>query len=160
MNAVHSLSLHSPVGDLTLFEDAGDLVALEWGWGSVQTPTTLLQRAVAFLHTYFDGRHDVMTLPLRPQGTPFQLRVWQALCSIPYGKTTTYGQLATSLGSHARAVGAAVGANPLPILIPCHRVVGGDGRLIGYSGDGGVATKAFLLRLEGAAITAQSALPL
>jgi methylated-DNA-[protein]-cysteine S-methyltransferase len=156
-----SLSLHSPVGDLTLFDEDGALVALEWGWGSVQEPTPLLEKTKAFLHNYFDGQAaDVMTLPMEPPGTPFQRRVWQTLCEIPYGKTVTYGEIAARLGSHARAIGTAVGANPIPILIPCHRVVGGDGALIGYSGEGGVQTKAFLLRLEGAAVTAQRQLPL
>lgn len=155
-----SLSLHSPVGDLTLFDQDGALVALEWGWGSVQEPTPLLEKAVTFLHDYFDGQTDVMTLPLKPHGTEFQRRVWQAVSLIPYGKTVTYGEIAARLGSHARAVGAAVGRNPLPLLIPCHRMVGGDGALIGYSGGSGVDTKAFLLQMEGAAVTAQTQLPL
>ena len=88
-------------------------------------------------------------LPMQPAGTAFQRRVWQAMLDIPYGHTRTYGELTESAGGVARAVGVACGANPIPILIPCHRVVAQNG-LGGYSGDGGVETKVALLRLEGA----------
>ena len=76
--------------------------------------------------------------------------MWRALCTIPYGKTVTYGDLARMVGSHPRAIGGAVGANPLPIVVPCHRVVGAHGNFGGYSGAGGLDTKRFLLELEGA----------
>ncbi len=146
------LSLHSPVGDLTLIEEAGAIVALEWGWaGGEQTATPVLARARALLDDYFDGKPvDFSVLPLHPAGTTFQQRVWQALSRIPYGRLVSYGELAASLGSSPRAVGGACGANPIPLLIPCHRVVAADGRLGGYSGDGGFETKANLIALEGA----------
>jgi methylated-DNA-[protein]-cysteine S-methyltransferase len=144
------LSLHSPVGDLTLSEDDGAIVALDWGWGAAQTPTPLLQEAKRQLERYFDGALTAFDLPLRPHGTAFRHRVWTAMGRIPYGATRSYGQLAAEVGGPARAVGGACGANPIPILIPCHRVLAAHGSLGGYSGEGGVETKAFLLRLEGA----------
>lgn len=142
------LSLESPLGPLTLSEQDGAIVALDWGWGRDQAPTPLLERARDQLDAYFDGESCGFELPFRPHGTPFQHRVWQAMQAIPYGQTQTYGELAQRLGGIARAVGLACGANPIPILIPCHRVVAQAG-LGGYSGDGGVETKVALLRLEG-----------
>jgi len=101
---------------------------------------------------YFNGRLARFTCPVDLIGTPFQIRVWKELARIPYGTTITYGHLAKRVGvpKGFQAVGRAVGANPLPIIIPCHRVVGSDGSLVGYSA--GVKTKEFLLRLEGALI--------
>lgn len=144
------LSLHSPVGDLTLHEEGGALVALDWGWVPDQTPTPLLTRARDQLNAYFDGDLKNFDLPLRPTGTDFQREVWKELLKLRYGTKMTYGAIAAELGSHARAVGAACGLNPLPIIIPCHRVTAADGALTGYSGEGGIETKAALLRLEGA----------
>jgi methylated-DNA-[protein]-cysteine S-methyltransferase len=146
---VPQLSLHSPVGDLTVSEEAGSIVALDWGWGRDQTATPLLERARAQLFAYFDG--DLpgcgFDLPLMPAGTPYRLRVWAALCAIPSGETRAYGAIAAAVGGSARAVGGANRANPIPILIPCHRVVASDG-LGGYSGGEGLATKVWLLDLE------------
>jgi methylated-DNA-[protein]-cysteine S-methyltransferase len=144
------LSLHSPVGDLTISEDDGAIVSVDWGWGAIQTQTPLLLAARDQINAYFDGETTPFALALRPHGTAFQQKVWQAMCAIPYGETLTYGDIAKTLGSAARAVGGACGRNPLPILIPCHRVVGAGGNLGGYSGDGGLETKTALLRLEGA----------
>jgi methylated-DNA-[protein]-cysteine S-methyltransferase len=100
------------------------------------------------LAAYFAGALQDFELPLRPQGTPFQLKVWQALQLLPYGTTSSYGELAASLGcpGAARAVGGANHNNPLPVVIPCHRVVGADGKLGGYAG--GVRCKRFLLDHE------------
>ena len=100
------------------------------------------------LQTYFDGQLQRFDLPLQPAGTPFQGAVWQALARVPYGRTITYGELAALLGKPraARAVGAALGRNPLPIIVPCHRVVGSDGSLTGFAG--GVDIKRSLLALE------------
>jgi methylated-DNA-[protein]-cysteine S-methyltransferase len=108
------------------------------------------------LDEYFAGSRTVFNLPLAPAGTPFQRRVWNQLARIPWGTTVTYGQLAVRSGhpGAARAVGAAVGRNPISIVVPCHRVVGADGRLTGYAG--GVDRKATLLALEGAPSTAAS----
>ncbi len=141
------LSLHSPFGDLTVSEENGAIVAVDWGWGRDQTETPLLLRARAELFDYFDGARRDFDLPLAPAGSPFRTRVWAALRVIPYGETRTYGDLAAALGSAARAIGQANGANPIPILIPCHRVVAGNG-LGGYSGGEGAATKRALLALE------------
>jgi methylated-DNA-[protein]-cysteine S-methyltransferase len=103
------------------------------------------------LMEYFRGARRTFELPLAPEGTSFQLRVWRALCVIPYGETLSYGELARRLGSvnGARAVGLANGANPLPIVVPCHRVIGSDGTLTGFGG--GLHIKRSLLALEGAA---------
>jgi len=145
------LSLHSPVGDLSLSEEDGALVALDWGWGRDQTPTPLLKEAVRQLNAYFDGKLTGFDLPLAPFGTAFQKRVWQQMRKIPYGKTRTYGALAEKLKSGARPVGTACGRNTIPIIIPCHRVIG-TATLGGYSGAGGLDTKVALLRLEGVEI--------
>lgn len=146
-------SLHSPVGDLTLFEDDGALVALDWGWVEEQGETPLLAEARRQLDAYFAGDRTDFDLPLSPVGgTAFQNRVWQIMRAIPYGAVRTYGELAAELSSSARAIGGACGRNPLPILIPCHRVVGRNGALGGYSGMEGTDTKKRLLMLEGAAL--------
>jgi methylated-DNA-[protein]-cysteine S-methyltransferase len=102
----------------------------------------------AQLAEYFDGKRRVFELPLAPEGTPFQLRVWNALLEIPYGETISYGELAARIGdrSASRAVGLANGSNPLPIVIPCHRVIGSNGKLTGYGG--GLPIKQQLLTLE------------
>jgi methylated-DNA-[protein]-cysteine S-methyltransferase len=106
------------------------------------------------LDEYFDGSRTTFDLELAPAGTPFQRRVWDELTRIPAGRTATYGEIAGRAGrpGAARAVGAAVGRNPISIVVPCHRVVGADGSLTGYAG--GVARKAFLLDLEGAPVAA------
>ena len=108
-------------------------------------------RALAQLTEYFRGARREFELPLAPEGTPFQLAVWQALRAIPYGETVSYGELAqrVALPGGARAVGMANGANPLPIIVPCHRVIGADGSLTGFGG--GLDIKRALLSLEGAA---------
>ena len=112
-----------------------------------ETPALLMARD--WLDAYFAGeRPDIGRVPLDPAGTDFQRRVWQALTGIPYGETFSYGDLARRLGSSARAVGAAVGRNPISILIPCHRVLGKTGGLTGYAG--GLERKVALLTLEGA----------
>lgn len=144
------LSMHSPVGDLTVSEDEGAVVSVDWGWGAVQTETPLLLEARRQLERYFDGDLKQFDLPIRPYGTRFKKQVWDAMMRIPYGCTETYGKIASAVGAPARAVGGACGANPIPIIIPCHRVLAAGGGMGGYSGEGGVETKVFLLRLEGA----------
>ncbi|TAK98226.1 MAG: methylated-DNA--[protein]-cysteine S-methyltransferase [Rhodospirillaceae bacterium] len=146
------LSLHTPVGDLTISAEDERIVAVDWGWGRDQAPTKILREAKKQLEAYFDGKLKRFDLPLAPAGTLFQQQVWRAMCDIPYGGTATYGALAARLHSSARSVGTACGRNPLPILIPCHRVVAAGNRLGGYSGDGGMKTKTALLRLEGSEI--------
>lgn len=114
---------------------------------------TLFEQAHTEMREYFAGKRQVFDIPLRPQGTAFQQKVWQALLQIPYGKLVSYGDIARDAGlssGHGRAVGTAVGRNPLTIIIPCHRVVSGSGTLTGYSG--GLDRKLALLQLEGFAL--------
>jgi methylated-DNA-[protein]-cysteine S-methyltransferase len=142
------LSIHSPIGDLSVSEQAGEIVSLDWGWGAIQNQTPLLLRAKEQLDEYFDRKRTKFTLPLDPPGTEFQCRVWEKMIRIPYGRTISYGDLAADLGTSSRPVGQACARNPIPIIIPCHRVVAQSGRLGGYSGDGGRQTKRALLNLE------------
>ncbi|MGE5539754.1 MAG: methylated-DNA--[protein]-cysteine S-methyltransferase [Gemmatimonas sp.] len=145
-----SITVSTPLGTLAITERDGALVAIDWHAppASQRRSTVLLQRAKSQLERYFAGALTQFALPCAPAGTAFQQRVWAALCRIPYGETITYGELARRVGSAPRAVGAACGANPLPIVIPCHRVVARNGALHGYSGMGGLDTKARLLALE------------
>jgi methylated-DNA-[protein]-cysteine S-methyltransferase len=148
------MTLHrfkTELGTLVVVEEGGALVRLEWVKGApTQASSPLLKEAEKQLKAYFAGRLTAFTLPLALEGTPFQKRVWKAMNAIPYGKTRTYGELARQLKSSPRAVGGACGANPIPVIVPCHRVTGAQGQLTGYSGAGGVETKAWLLRHEGA----------
>lgn len=145
----------SPLGPLVVTEENGAIVALNWGRESagtaMSTPTPLLQRATDQVLAYCQGARQAFDVPLAPPGTPFQRRVWAALCGIPFGVLCSYGALATALGTAPRAIGGACARNPIAILIPCHRVIGADGRLGGYSGDRGLETKRRLLTLEGGA---------
>ena len=113
--------------------------------------TPLLRQTQKQLSEYFSGRRHEFDLPLAAHGTPFQRSVWNELATIPYGATSTYGSIARAVGQPqaARAVGGAIGANPLALVIPCHRVLAGDRRLTGFSGGDGVPTKVALLTLEG-----------
>ena len=144
-----SLSIPSPVGQLTIEEDGERIVAIRWGDSPGGNGSPLLDEAARQLAAYFDGRLKEFDLPLAPAGTAFEGRVWAAMQAIPYGKTRFYGDLASATGSAPRAVGRACGKNPIPIVIPCHRVLAKAG-LGGYSGDGGLSTKQRLLALEGA----------
>jgi methylated-DNA-[protein]-cysteine S-methyltransferase len=140
------LSLHSPIGDLAISEEAGEIVSVEWGWGRDQDETPLLTRARRALLDYFDGA-PLAAVPLAPAGTVYRKKVWTALCAIPAGQTRTYIDIARVAGGSARSVGGANSKNPIPIFIPCHRVVAVGG-LGGYSGGDGLATKVRLLELE------------
>ena len=108
----------------------------------------VLDKAERQLAEYFKGERQEFDLPLKLEGTDFRQQVWRALCDIPYGETRTYGQLATKLRSAPRAVGGACGANPIAIVVPCHRVVGSGGALVGFSGGDGCDTKRILLAHE------------
>ncbi|MFW5418101.1 methylated-DNA--[protein]-cysteine S-methyltransferase [Nocardiopsis sp. CNT-189] len=145
--------LDSPVGPLTLVAQDGALIRLllEERPGAPGGPAdaAVLAEAARQLREYFGGRRTGFDLPLRPSGTAFQRQVWAELAAVPYGGTVTYGELAERIGrgpSSARAVGSANGANPIAVVIPCHRVVGADGGLTGY--EWGVDRKRFLLDLE------------
>ncbi len=105
------------------------------------------------LDAYFAGELTSFDLPVAPAGTPHQQKVWRAMQMIPFGGYATYGDLAASVESSARAVGTACGRNPIPIIIPCHRVLAAGGKIGGYSGSGGTATKRYLLSLEGVDLT-------
>jgi methylated-DNA-[protein]-cysteine S-methyltransferase len=147
------LTLHTPLGELTVFETDGAIVALEFGRAQAPAglppPSALLREAAAQLQDYFDGQRTAFDLPLAPQGTPFRRQVWDALRRIPPGETRSYIDIAREIGCRSpRAIGQANGSNPIPILIPCHRVVAADGSLGGYSGGEGPATKRYLLALE------------
>jgi methylated-DNA-[protein]-cysteine S-methyltransferase len=146
----------TPIGALLLAGDDDFLKRVGFPQGSGrripqpdwQENKTPFQQTIRQLAAYFAGELSEFDLPLAPQGTPFQLAVWQALRQIPYGTTTSYGALAKAIGKPqaVRAVGAANGANPIPIIIPCHRVIGSNGKLTGFGG--GLETKARLLKLE------------
>jgi methylated-DNA-[protein]-cysteine S-methyltransferase len=142
-----SLSMPSPVGQLTIEDEDGAIVAISWG-GPAGAGSPLLGEAARQLALYFVGKLREFDLPLRPRGSPFEARVWAAMQEIPYGGTRSYGELAAAIGSAPRAVGGACGKNPIPIVIPCHRVLAKTG-IGGYSGAGGLATKERLLALEG-----------
>lgn len=151
----------SPLGGVTLSSDGEALTGL-WFDGQRHFASTLppehgegedmvLAEATEWLDEYFAGREPDFTPPLRLKGTAFQRAVWELLRTVPYGTTTSYGELAAKLGNaSARAVGGAVGRNPVSLIVPCHRVLGRDGRLTGYAG--GVDKKRWLLKLEGAEV--------
>ena len=151
----------SPLGELTLVAEGGALVAClmalpdrdpsDQSLGDpvdLESADPVLRDAVAQLGEYFAGERTEFSLPLAPQGDEFQQKVWALLCEIPYGQTRSYGQLARVLGdvNLSQAVGWANGRNPISIIVPCHRVIGADGSLVGYAG--GLDRKRFLLSLE------------
>lgn len=144
-----ALAINTPIGPLTVFEEDGAIVAVDWGWPPESEETPLLLKARDQLEAYFEGKLKQFDLPLAPHGTPFQLKVWQALSAIPFGQVKTYGELAAELGTAPRALGGACGRNPLPVIVPCHRVLASNRSLGGYSGMDGVETKRLLLTLEG-----------
>ena len=142
----------SPLGEIAIAEEEGTLVHLDFAEalpaGCVQGTNALLEQAAGQLDQYFAGALTAFDVPLRLKGTDFQRRVWQALLDIPYGETHTYGQIAAQVGAPkaARAVGGANHVNPISIIVPCHRVIGAEGRMVGYGG--GLWRKEALLQLE------------
>jgi len=155
---MYQLTMTSPIGRLTLLSDGDRLTHIlfpgeestEADGAEAGPDLPVLAAARDQLAEYFDGTRRTFDLPLEPGGTEFQRSVWRLLLGIPFGKTTTYGQLAGKLGNPKanRAVGAANGRNPLPIVVPCHRVIGSDGKLTGFGG--GLPVKQWLLEHEGA----------
>lgn len=142
----------SPIGRIIIIENGSAITDLYFsdsaGAGGTFEKTALLEEAAVQLNEYFAGERRVFDLPVELKGTAFQLRVWQALQNIPYGQTRSYGQIARVLGNEkaCRAVGMANNRNPVSIIIPCHRVIGFNGKLVGYGG--GLDKKAYLLELE------------
>ena len=143
------ISVPSPLGPLVVEEAGGRLVRVTWSRAEPEGGSDLLDRAAAQLAEYFAGVRRAFDLPLR-LSSALTGDVQRAMLAIPFGETTTYGAIAKRLGVPAQAVGQACGANPLPIIVPCHRVLGASG-LGGFSAAGGVETKVWLLRHEGAA---------
>ena len=143
------LSITSPFGPITLIEENGFLVKLEWNKQSNETSNSLLNEASNQLKAYFSGNLKVFNLPLNPIGTLHQVKTWKIINEIKYGDYLTYGEIANNIKSSPRAVGNACGKNPLPIIIPCHRVLTKKLDINGYSGKGGAKTKKYLLNLEG-----------
>lgn len=141
-------TLITPLGPLTLWEEAGAIIALTWDNKSQQSATFLLHAATTQIREYFAGERQRFDLPLNPYGTDFQRSVWRIIEGIPYGWTRRYGDIADHLKTAPRAVGRACSANPIPILIPCHRVVGKGSVLGGYSCGNGISSKRCLLKLE------------
>jgi len=158
--STHAVTIDSPVGALELRADDDALVTIAFTTAQPDADgvaanrqaeldvNPVLAKTIEQLREYFAGERTTFDLPLRTGGTPFQRKVWEALAEIPYGETWTYAELARRIGSPTavRAVGAANGQNPLPIVLPCHRVIGSNGKLVGYGG--GMDRKRFLLELE------------
>lgn len=141
----------TPVGKLCIGEEDDSITRVTWSkvpQEYIQEETELILNCKIQLEEYFAGNRKQFDLPLAPKGTDFQKRVWKALTDIPYGETRTYGEIAAAVGSPkaARAVGMANNKNPIGIIVPCHRVVGADGKLVGYAG--GMEKKEWLLNLE------------
>jgi methylated-DNA-[protein]-cysteine S-methyltransferase len=154
--AMSYAKIESPLGPLLLVANEAGLRRIDFvngrhratadpSWTENAKP---LKETVRQLNAYFAGKLEQFELPLAPQGTGFQLEVWRRLCEIPFGETVTYGEVAKRIGNPkaSRAVGLANGSNPIPIIIPCHRVIGSNGRLTGYGG--GLPIKEKLLALE------------
>ncbi len=139
----------SPVGPLSVEERGGAIVAVRWKKARREEPTPLLEEAARQVRAYFARERRDFDLPLAPEGSAFEQQVWAAMQRIPYGETRSYGEIARETGGMPQEVGSACGSNPLPIIIPCHRVLAGGGKLGGYSGKGGLETKTALLVLEG-----------
>ena len=156
MNICHTY-MDTPVGTILLAGSGGSLMALKFPDGAGPVPPEenwerddgLFREIKIQLRSYFNGGLRSFEIPLAPDGTPFQLKVWEALRGIPYGETISYRELSVRIGhpTAVRAVGGANGRNPIPVIIPCHRVIGSDGSLAGFSG--GIGIKKMLLNIEG-----------
>lgn len=166
MSEICRTRMESPLGPLVLAADETGLCRIMFTYGEQESVTTEnedagpLQEPIRQLRAYFAGKLEKFDLALSLAGTPFQLDVWRRLCEIPYGETISYGELARRIGNSkaARAVGLANGSNPIPIVIPCHRVIGSNGKLTGYGG--GLPIKEKLLGLERRAATGDSEMSL
>ncbi|HEY4152606.1 MAG TPA: methylated-DNA--[protein]-cysteine S-methyltransferase [Pseudolysinimonas sp.] len=157
---VHLRRLDSPIGRIEIVGNGEAIVSLAierdgtLPWDGVpEQGDAVLDRAVEQLEEYFAGHRRDFDLPLSLAGTAFQLAVWEQIAALDFGEVVSYGELGLGTGraTAGRAVGGAVGANPIPIIVPCHRVLGSDGRITGYSGGDGIPTKSWLLQHEGIA---------
>ena len=144
--------IHTKLGNIAIVEENNKIITIEINKKieeeMAQKETPLLKETEKQLLEYLEGRRKTFTVPLNPKGTKFMKQVWTALQEIPYGEVRTYGQIAQTVGKPkaARAVGMANHINPIPIIIPCHRVIGSNGKLVGYAL--GMEMKEFLLKLE------------
>ncbi len=149
-----SLTIDTPTGPMTITQDGDAITRVEWGGPEAFDDTQLLRRAKVQIGEYFDGTRTEFDLPLRILGSDFQRAVCDAMSAIPFGETVIYGDIAKQVNAPAQAIGQACGGNPIPLIIPCHRVLGASG-LGGFSGGGGglngIELKVQLLRHEGAA---------
>ena len=147
---IYRFTYDTVLGSVTFVEEDGALLAITTHrpYEGIEHETALIKEANRQLSEYLKGERQMFYLPLNPRGTDFQKRVWRALCDIPYGETRSYKQIAEAIGNPkaVRAVGMANNRNPITIVVPCHRVIGADGKLVGYGG--GLEMKEFLLRLE------------
>ena len=145
---IYTTGYQSPLGLMIIIADDEALLSLEFGYTEERQQNATLDRVRKELDEYWAGSRSVFSVPLNAVGTPFQQKVWQALLTIPYGQTRSYGQIAAQIGNPkaSRAVGMANNRNPISIIIPCHRVIGSDGSLVGYGG--GLEKKAWLLDFE------------
>lgn len=148
-----TLSVESPVGNINIYASAGKVCYLTMGEPPIPKIGTdaVLDIAAKQLREYFAGTSKELTFPVIAEGTEFQKAVWKQIAKVPFGKTVSYAQIANAIGKPlaSRAVGGAVGANPVPLVIGCHRVMGASGRITGYSGGDGIPTKRWLLKHEG-----------
>ena len=145
---ITSLSFSTSVGWITLFEKSKKIISLEWGKVKLQTESHLLKAAKVEIIEYFNKERKKFSMPLNPTGTNYQQTVWAIIEKIPYGETRTYGEIANQTNSAPRPIGGACSKNPIPIIIPCHRVMGTKNKLTGFSGGFGVQTKQSLIKLE------------
>jgi methylated-DNA-[protein]-cysteine S-methyltransferase len=149
----HLFFYQTPIGEIAIAEENDVITRLCFQSKDILKDMTIhetkiLKEAGKQLKEYMEGKRKEFTLPLAPVGTEFMIRVWKSLCAIPYGETRSYKEIAESIGNKkaSRAVGLANNRNPIPIFIPCHRVIGANGKLVGYGG--GLHIKSFLLKLE------------
>lgn len=160
--ALYTDTIESPVGPMTLVVSERGLRSLHFGQLPLNIAATASEKKTApwrrQLQEYFAGRRLHFTLPVDPQGTDFQKQVWSVMMEIPCGETRSYGEIARAVGrpGAARAVGMANKRNPIPVVVPCHRIIGSDGSLTGYSGHNGLKTKQALLDLESASVRAHA----
>lgn len=152
MNVLSRHHIDTPIGVLTIEIAEDALTLLDFGAHGEALPGAqsrgLAGETARQLDAYFKGKLKQFDLPLRAEGTPFRQKVWRALCAVPYGQTRSYGEIASDVDSAPRAVGGACGANPIAIVVPCHRIVGASGWIGGFSGGDGCATKHLLLEHE------------